>query len=198
MNRFVTAMGRLAAGVAVASLLVASPVAAQTGTVTGTITDASNGAGVQSVQVYLVDSALGTLSNANGRFLILNVPAGSYTLRAERLGYATQDIQVNVSAGGTVAQNFQLESEALGLDEIVVTGTAGAARRREIGNTIASVAVADIAEPPANVDAHRGCARPRGQTAAQPIGRHPTAAFPPHAERHQRHSRERRGDSARP
>ena len=153
MNRFVTAMGRLAAAIAVASVLVASPVAAQTGTVTGTITDASNGAGIQSVQVYLVDTGLGTLTNATGRFLILNVPAGSYTLRAERLGYATQDIQVSVSAGGTVAQNFLLESEALGLDEIVVTGTAGAARRREIGNTIASVSVADIAEPPANVDA---------------------------------------------
>lgn len=153
MNRFVTAMGRMAAVVAVTSALVAAPVAAQTGTVTGTITDASNGAGIQSVQVYLVDTGLGTLSNANGRFLILNVPAGSYTLRAERLGYSTQDIQVNVTAGGTVAQNFALDAEALGLDEIVVTGTAGAARRREIGNTIAQVSVADIQEPPQNVDA---------------------------------------------
>jgi len=153
MNRFVTAMGRLAAVMTVASVLVATPVAAQTGTVTGAITDASNGAGIQSVQVYLVDTGLGTLTNASGRFLILNVPAGSYTLRAERLGYATQDIQVSVSAGGTVAQDFLLEGEALGLDELVVTGTAGAARRREIGNTIASVSVADIAEPPANVDA---------------------------------------------
>lgn len=153
MNRFVTAMGRLTA-IAVTAALVAVPVhAQQTGTVTGMITDASNGAGVQSVQVYLVDTGLGTLTNATGRFLILNVPAGTYTLRAERLGYATQDMQVNVTAGGTVAQNFQLESEALGLDEIVVTGTAGAARRREIGNTIASVSVADIQEPPANVDA---------------------------------------------
>ncbi|MGB1656852.1 MAG: TonB-dependent receptor domain-containing protein [Longimicrobiales bacterium] len=146
-------MGRMAAIVAVTSALVAAPVAAQTGTVTGSITDASNGAGIQSVQVYLVDTGLGTLTNASGRFLILNVPAGSYTLRAERLGYATQDMQVNVTAGGTAAQNFALESEALGLDEIVVTGTAGAARRREIGNTIASVSVADIQEPPANVDA---------------------------------------------
>lgn len=146
-------MGRVAAVFTVASVLVATPIAAQTGTVTGAITDASNGAGIQSVQVYLVDTGLGTLSNASGRFLILNVPAGSYTLRAERLGYATQDIQVSVSAGGTVAQDFLLEGEALGLDELVVTGTAGAARRREIGNTIASVSVADIDEPTANVDA---------------------------------------------
>jgi len=146
-------MGRMVAVAAVAACL-AQPVAAQqTGTVTGAVTDAMSNAGVQSVQVYLVDSGLGTLSNSSGRFLILNVPAGSYTLRAERLGYGTQDMQINVTAGGTVTQNFSLASEALGLDEIVVTGTAGAARRREIGNTIASIEVADIIEPPQSVDA---------------------------------------------
>ncbi|MEM7417922.1 MAG: TonB-dependent receptor [Gemmatimonadota bacterium] len=153
MNRFFTAMSRTAAAVAVSCALVATPVSAQTGTVTGTVTDAMSNSGIQSVQVYLVDTGLGTLTNASGRFLILNVPAGSYTLRAERLGYGTMDMQINVSANGTVAQDFALSSEALGLDEIVVTGTAGAARRREIGNTIAQVDVADIIEPPVSVDA---------------------------------------------
>jgi TonB-dependent SusC/RagA subfamily outer membrane receptor len=152
MNRYVTTIGK-AVAFAAALAVVAHPVAAQTGTVTGSATDASTSAGIQSVQVYLVDSGLDTLTNANGRFLILNVPAGSYTLRAERLGYAAQEIQINVTAGGTVTQDFDLASEALGLDEIVVTGTAGAARRREIGNTIAQVEVADIAEPPQSVDA---------------------------------------------
>jgi TonB-dependent SusC/RagA subfamily outer membrane receptor len=40
-----------------------------------------------------------------------------------------------------------LESEALALDAIVVTGTAGAARRREVGNTIAQINADDIIEP---------------------------------------------------
>ena len=121
MNRFVTAMGKATAVFAVTLALVAQPVAAQqTGTVTGSATDASSSAGIQSVQVYLLDSGLGTLSNASGRFLILNVPAGSYTLRAERLGYATQDMQINVTAGGTVTQNFSLEREVIGSTTPVV------------------------------------------------------------------------------
>lgn len=152
MNSFATALGRIAAVAAVSFALVAAPVAAQNGTVTGTVTDATSNAGLQSVQVYLLDTGLGTLTNASGRFLILNVPAGSYTLRAERLGYGAQDVQIQVSAGGTVQQNFQLNSEALGLDEIVVTGTAGAARRREIGNTIGQVNVSEVLEPPQSVD----------------------------------------------
>ena len=50
---------------------------------------------------------------------------------------ATQ--QVTVAAGQTAQVDFRLTSQALGLDEIVVTGAAGAARRREIGNTISQI-----------------------------------------------------------
>lgn len=152
MRTFATALGRGAAVLAVSLALVAAPAAAQNGTVTGTVTDAATNAPIQSVQVYLLDTGLGTLSNQSGRFLILNVPAGSYTLRAERLGYGIQDVQIEVSSGGTVQQNIALNSEALGLDEIVVTGTAGAARRREVGNTIGQINVNEVTEPPQSVD----------------------------------------------
>ncbi len=135
------------------SLVAATPaLTQQTGTITGNVTDAQSGAIMPSVQVYLVGTGLGTLTNSNGRYLVVNVPAGSYTLRAERLGYGTQDVQIEVTGGQTLTQDFALESEALGLDEIVVTGTAGAARRREVGNTIAQLDVADLPENPTNVD----------------------------------------------
>jgi TonB-linked SusC/RagA family outer membrane protein len=41
--------------------------------------------------------------------------------------------------GQSVALDFQLETQALGLDEIVVTGTAGGVQRRAIGNVVATV-----------------------------------------------------------
>ena len=102
MKTMATAMGRVAAIVAVSLAIVAIPVAAQTGTVTGVTTDAISNAGARSVQVHIVGTGLGTLTNESGRYLILNVPAGSYTLRAERIGYAAQDIQINVTAGSVV------------------------------------------------------------------------------------------------
>ena len=137
-----------------AAMAVPTGASAQDGTVTGQVTDGTTQRPLGSVQVYLVDTGLGTLSRDNGRYIILNVPAGQYTLRAERIGYAPADVQITVSAGGTVQEDFSLQSQALGLDEIVVTGTAGAARRREIGNTISQLNVSqDVVEPPANVDA---------------------------------------------
>src|SRR5690606_37418470 len=43
-------------------------------------------------------------------------------------------------------QDFALAEEALGLDEIVVTGTPGGTQRRAIGNTVLSVQAADVTQ----------------------------------------------------
>ena len=134
--------------------LAAVPASAQQmGRVTGTVTDGQSGAPLSEVQVYLVDAQLGSLSRASGRYLILNVPAGSYQVRAQRIGMSTQTVSVTVTSGGVAEADFKLTTEALGLDEIVVTGAAGAARRREIGNTISQISVSDIpALPRATTD----------------------------------------------
>jgi outer membrane receptor protein involved in Fe transport len=126
---------------------------AQTGQITGTITDATSSAPLSEVQVYLVGLQLGSLSRADGRFLILNVPAGTYSLRAERIGLGAVEQEVTVTSGGTAVVDIALESQALGLDEIVVTGAAGSARRREIGNSITAINVADIQDKPVTTSA---------------------------------------------
>lgn len=137
-----------------AALALPSAVHAQTGTITGTVTDAVSERPMGSVQVHVVGTGLGTLSRDNGRYIILNVPAGTHTVRAVSIGYGQTDVEVTVSGGGTTQQDFALRAQALGLDEIVVTGTAGAARRREIGNTVSQLNVdQDVVEPPTNVDA---------------------------------------------
>jgi hypothetical protein len=94
------------------------------------------------VQVYLVGQNVGALSRQNGQFVLDNVPPGTYELRAERIGMTSQSRQVTVAAGRDVEANFEMAQQALGLDEIVVTGAGGAARRREVGNTIMAVPTA--------------------------------------------------------
>jgi outer membrane receptor protein involved in Fe transport len=146
-------LGRLAGGLAVAALLGATAPAAeaQTGQIIGTVANATTGAPLGEVQVFLPGTGLGVLSRQDGRFIILNVPAGSYEVRAERIGLSAGTQQVTVAAGASVALEFSLESQALGLDEIVVTGTAGAARRREVGNSVAQINVAEVLSRPTQV-----------------------------------------------
>jgi outer membrane receptor protein involved in Fe transport len=125
--------------------------AQQTGRITGTVRDSTSGVPLSSVQVYIEGASLGAVTSQTGRFLIQNVPPGTYRLNAQRLGMALVSREITVTAGGTVEADFTLVEEALGLDEIVVTGTAGAARRREIGNSISQINVADLPNRPVDV-----------------------------------------------
>ena len=120
----------------------------ETGQVTGIVTDARSGGPLSEVQVYVDGLQLGGLSRADGRFLILSVPAGTHDITAQRIGFSISTQSVTVTGGGTVSANFAMSTQALGLDEIVVTGTAGNSRRREIGNSVAQINIADVADRP--------------------------------------------------
>ena len=137
-------------------LALVTPTALQaqaTGTVAGQIVDAQSLRPVDGAQVYLAGLSQGTLTRANGRYVIVNVPVGTHEVTVERLGLTTTTQQVTVTAGGTAVADFQLETQVLGLDEIIVTGTAGQARRREIGNSIVQLNIADeIIEPATSVN----------------------------------------------
>lgn len=138
---------------ALALLMPIGVSAQQGGTITGQVVDGSSMAPLTAVQVYLEGTGIGTLTSANGRFILVNVPVGSYSVVGERLGYGQVTQEMTVQAGETTVVNLMMEEEPLGLDEIVVTGTAGSARRREVGNSISQISVAEIQEPITSVDA---------------------------------------------
>src|SRR5688500_19136586 len=101
---------RLCQSLVAALLLIAPNLDAQQ--VTGRVTTTS-GEPLAAVQVFIAGSGIGALTQNNGRFLLLNVPAGTHTISAERIGYRSGTAQVAVTAGATVVQDFQLSEEAL-------------------------------------------------------------------------------------
>jgi TonB-dependent SusC/RagA subfamily outer membrane receptor len=123
-------------------------VAQATGSVTGVVRNAVSGEPIAGAQVSILGTGIGVLANNVGRFLVLNIPAGEVTVRAQFIGYTTMNQTVNVPAGGTVTVEFALRSEAISLEGVVVTGTAGQARRREVGNSIAQINAAQIENVP--------------------------------------------------
>ncbi|MEJ2218555.1 MAG: SusC/RagA family TonB-linked outer membrane protein [Gemmatimonadota bacterium] len=132
---------------ALALLLYAVPVHAQaTGTIRGVVEDATTGRPVAGAQLQVVGTQRGTLSNTNGQYLIVNVPVGSETVRVTYIGYRSTDQTVDVTAGGTATANFQLTQSAIGLDEIVVTGTAGQTEKRALGNSVGKVETSQLVD----------------------------------------------------
>jgi len=113
--------------------------AQNTGTVQGRVTEASTGAPIIGAQVSLIGTDLGSLTNNDGRYSIENAPAGQQTVRVEFLGYGVRQQVVTVRADGTTTHDVQLRTEVISLEAVVVTGTAGRARRREIGNTVSQI-----------------------------------------------------------
>ncbi len=131
-----------------AGLAFASAAAAQTGTVTGQVTDAASGRPLESAQVYIEGTALGTLTNSAGRYLFVNAPAGEHTVIAELVGYRAGSQTVTVSAGETSTVDFGLTVTAIALDQIVVTGTGVATEKKRLGNSIATVDVSRLEDRP--------------------------------------------------
>jgi len=138
--RLTRGMGVLAAAV----LLSASSLAAQTGTIAGRVIDAQSGQPIAAAQVFIGALDIGSLSQQSGAYLLLNVPAGSQTVTVQRIGYRLETQTVTVASGETMALEFRLTEEALRLDEVIITGTAGGTQRRAIGNTVETVGVADV------------------------------------------------------
>ena len=147
----ITRMGAALLALAMAGILPVAVEAQEQARISGQVQNSETGAPIGQVQIHLEGTGLGTLSNQTGRFTLLNVPPGDYTLRAQRIGLRAVTREISVAAGQSLDLTLQMVSEALGLDEIVVTGAAGAARRREIGNSIAQINVDEIPDRPMQV-----------------------------------------------
>ena len=119
---------------------------AQNGTVRGRVTEAGSQRPVGDVQITVVGTVFGALTSQNGEYTISNVPAGERTIRLRRLGFNPADRNVTVTAGQTTTLDFTLTQSATQLEQLVVTGTAGAAERKTVGNSITQLNVADLTE----------------------------------------------------
>ncbi|MCH8960406.1 MAG: TonB-dependent receptor [Bacteroidetes bacterium] len=135
-------------------LLLGTPLAAfgQTGTIRGTVTEADTGDPIPGVNVFIQALSLGAATDPDGVYVINQAPVGVHTVEVRFIGFGSMSQEITVAANQTATLNFRLQIDALSLDEVVVTGTAGQARRREIGNSIGQIDLSQVQEPVGNVD----------------------------------------------
>jgi outer membrane receptor for ferrienterochelin and colicins len=100
---------------------------AQSGTISGRVTDADGGRPVVGATIQALHptgtSAAGTLTNDEGQYRF-SVGAGTYTVSVRRIGYGeTERRAVVVAAGGTTEVDVTLSAVAIVLNPTVVTGS---------------------------------------------------------------------------
>ena len=102
-------------------LLGASVTWAQTGKISGVVTDAQTGDPIPGVNVVIVGEQVGATTDAQGRYSILNLSPGTYDVRATFVGYANatrEGVDVNIDL--TTEVNFEMQEETQELQEVTV------------------------------------------------------------------------------
>ena len=94
------------------------------GTITGSVIDASTGKFLESADVSVDGTALHTITAREGAFVITNVPAGTHTVTVSYPGLEAKSSSVSVVAGQTATAPFRLGTgEVVTLAEFKVAGT---------------------------------------------------------------------------
>ena len=92
-----------------------------TGKIAGRVLEAGTNQGLPGVNVILEGTVIGGVTDADGYYYILNIPPGTYSVRASFVGFATVTTQnVRVVQDQTTTVNFVLREEAIIGEEIVV------------------------------------------------------------------------------
>ena len=92
--------------------------AQQSHTISGTITDKSNGETLFGASLFLTGTTIGGTTNEYG-FYSITAPAGEYVLNISYIGYT--DVNINVNLNQDIRQDVEIGMEAAQLDEVVVT-----------------------------------------------------------------------------
>ncbi len=130
------------AGAIVLGLVVVAMTCAHAGTtgkVAGKVLDAQTGEPLVGVNVMLVGTTLGASSDIEGEYFILNIPPGTYTVKASAVGYSPVTVTaVRVTADQTTRVPFSIKPETVEIEDVVVTATRPMVQK-DLTSTTASV-----------------------------------------------------------
>jgi outer membrane receptor for ferrienterochelin and colicins len=111
-----------------AGIAFAAPLAAQTGTVTGRVTDSVSKVGLANVEIVAVNATGGIGGNArsgtDGTYRIVNLANGAYALELRGIGFLPKRV-TGVNVSGATTMDIDLVRTTM-LSEVVVTTTRGA------------------------------------------------------------------------
>ncbi|HSJ64007.1 MAG TPA: TonB-dependent receptor [Gemmatimonadaceae bacterium] len=134
----------------VALAAFASVAAAQSGQITGRVTDAETGSPVSDVRVEARSGGVvrTALSTTSGSYRLGGLPAGEFTVRFARVGYAVSTRTATVGEGATVTLDATLTAVAVELNPTIISAGRVEEKALEAPASVAVVPERDIQESP--------------------------------------------------
>lgn len=122
--------------------------AGTTGKISGTITDAENGAPLAGVNVMIEGTTMGAATDVNGFYFIINVPPGIYTVKATMMGYEIKtQVGVRVTTDMTTKLDFKLKSTVIE-GQVVTVVAERPAIQKDLTSSLQSFSNNEITEAP--------------------------------------------------
>ncbi len=91
------------------------------GKIAGRVLDQSSGESLIGVNVFLEGTTQGTVTDADGNYVVVNVRPGAYTLVFSYVGYRTQRVEgILVATGQTTRYDLRMQEEVIEGEEIIV------------------------------------------------------------------------------
>ena len=102
----------------------------------GHVKDKKSGEHMPYVTIRLKGTTIGTTTDNTGHYFLKNLPEGTFTIEVSYLGYKTQEKKITVKKDDTEELNFQLETDDVALDEVVVSANRSETKRRLAPNLV--------------------------------------------------------------
>lgn len=115
---------------------------AQTGSLSGTVTDA-NGETLPGANILLQELNRGAATDVDGNYMFQNLTPDTYTLIATFIGYKQFQQQVEINSGAN-SLDIMLSPDFIGFDEIVVTGVGAETSKKKLGIDVSSVSEEEL------------------------------------------------------
>ncbi len=106
---------------------------------TGSVTANHSGIQVPGAEVYITDLKIGTVADEHGEYKLKNIPAGTYVISVQAVGFGTMLQTVKVAEKGSTTVNFVMSHTTYTGNEIVVTGNSIATQQKTDPQPIAVI-----------------------------------------------------------
>jgi outer membrane receptor protein involved in Fe transport len=102
--------------------LTVTGLAQTTGKISGTIVNVATGEALIGVNITIEGTSMGAVTDINGEYSIINIPPGTYRLRASIMGYEPMVIHdLAASVNRTTIADFKMKEGVIEAEEVVVT-----------------------------------------------------------------------------
>jgi outer membrane receptor for ferrienterochelin and colicins len=143
----------------IATIVFALPAAAQTGTISGRVTEAGSDKGIIGATARAVSgvrTAGNALTDENGNFRISGVPEGTYSVVVTRIGYKrAETATVSVGAGASANVTVSMEVVPTQLQEVITAASRAPEKVIDAPAAVSVVTAVEVNERPSiNVADH--------------------------------------------